>query len=126
METYHLDTNFLIALSCGEESSIHRAQKWLSTGKGLAVSAVVWTEFLTGPLEEEQIDRMKTLIDEIIPFDGEQAVLAADLFNHAGRAKALRMDAMIAAAAIATKSPLATENSADMKRFVSAGLKLLK
>jgi predicted nucleic acid-binding protein len=126
METYHLDTNFLIALSCGEESSIHRAQKWLSTGKGLAVSAVVWTEFLTGPLEEEQIGRMKTLIDEIIPFDEKQAVLAADLFNHAGRAKALRMDAMIAAAAIATKSPLATENFADMKRFVSAGLKLLK
>jgi predicted nucleic acid-binding protein len=126
METYHLDTNFLIALSCGEESSIRRIQKWLSTGKGLAVSAVVWTEFLTGPLDEEQIARMKTLIDEVIPFDQEQAALAADLFNHTGRIKALRMDAMIAAAAITTKSPLATENSADMKRFVSAGLKLLK
>lgn len=126
METYHLDTNFLIALSCGEGTPIRMVQKWISTGKGLAVSAVVWTEFLTGPLDEEQISRVKTLIDEIIPFDEEQASLAADLFNHAGRSKALRMDAMIAAAAIATKSPLATENSADMKRFVSAGLKLLK
>jgi predicted nucleic acid-binding protein len=126
METYHLDTNFLIALACGEESSIRRVQKWLSAGKVLAVSAVLWTEFLTGPLDEEQLARMKTLIDEVIPFDEEQSALAADLFNHAGRSKALRMDAMIAAAAIANKAPIATENSADMKRFVSAGLKLLK
>ena len=126
METYHLDTNFLIALSCGDETSIRKVGKWISTGKRIAVSAVVWTEFLSGPLDEEQLSRMKTLIDEVIPFDEEQAVLAAELFNHAGRGRALRMDAMIAAAAITNKAPLATENSADMKRFVSEGLKLLK
>lgn len=126
METYHLDTNLLIALSAGEHTSIRRVEQWLSSGKRLAVSAVVWTEFLSGPLEEEQLDRIKTLIDEVIPFDEEQAILAAALFNHAGRSKALRIDTMIAAAAIASKAPLASENSADMKRFTSQGLKLLK
>lgn len=125
METYHLDTNFLIALASGEALPIRRVGEWISAGKRLAVSAVVWTEFLSGPLDEEQLSRITTLIDEVISFDEEQAVLAADLFNHAGRGRALRMDAMIAATAITNQAPLATENLADMRRFVSAGLKLI-
>ena len=92
----------------------------------LSVSAVVWTEFLTGPLDEEQLVRIKALIDEVIPFDEEQAVLAAELFNQAVRGKALRMDAMIAAAAIIAKAPLATDNLGDMKHFASQGLKLAR
>ena len=126
METYHLDTNILIALSCGEEASVRRLEKWIASGKMLAVSAVVWTEFLTGPLDEEHLVRIKALIDEVIPFDEEQAVLAAELFNQAGRGKALRMDAMIAAAAIIAKAPLATDNLGDMKHFASHGLKLAR
>ena len=126
METYHLDTNFLIALSCGEDASIRRLEKWIALGTMLSVSAVVWTEFLTGPLDEEQLVRIKALIDEVIPFDEEQAVLAAELFNQAVRGKALRMDAMIAAAAIIAKAPLATDNLGDMKHFASQGLKLAR
>ena len=36
------------------------------------------------------------------------------------------MDAMIAAAAIIAKAPLATDNLGDMKHFASQGLKLAR
>ena len=126
METIHLDTNFLIALVEGDTSSSQRLERWIREGTLLSVSAVVWTEFLTGPLSKQQLAHIETLIDEVIPFDKEHARVAATLYNKAGRGRTLRMDAMIAATAIVSKAPLATENISDMKPFVKEGLKLAK
>lgn len=60
----------------------------------------------------------------IIAFEEAQAATAARLFNAAGRARRLRVDAMIAASALNAGCRLATSNRADFNVFVPFGLAL--
>jgi len=46
------------------------------------------------------------------------------LFNQTGRCRQLRVDAMIAAAAISRNAPLATNNTTYFARFTPLGLRL--
>lgn len=61
----------------------------------------------------------------IQPFGPDQAQEASRLFNLCGRKHSLRVDAMIAAAAIASQAVLATENRDDFAAFEAFGLELL-
>jgi predicted nucleic acid-binding protein len=60
-----------------------------------------------------------------LAFEEAQAATAARLFNAAGRARPLRVDAMVAACAIEAGCRSATSNRSDFNRFTSCGLVLV-
>ena len=121
-----LDTNYLIL---GLVKNSHEAKtllRWADQGKTFCVSAVVWYEFLCGPISTEQEAAIRPLLQEIVPFDNDIAQTAAHLFNQIGRKRQLRVDTMIAATAISRSIPLATSNTNDFNNFVSYGLHLIQ
>lgn len=121
-----LDTNYLIMGLVSESSEAESLLKWAERGETFCVSSIVWYEFLCGPITAEQEAAMRALIVEIVAFDDLLAREAARLFNQVGRSRPLRVDAMIAATAIAKDIPLATRNVADFARFEDFGLRLLR
>jgi predicted nucleic acid-binding protein len=121
----HLDTNYIIGLVTKESRLGPALQDWLTGGETLAASAIAWSEFVTGPVSAQQIrDASAVLGGRILPFGEREAVIAARLYNHAGRKRALRLDSFIAAVAISSSAPLATENQKDFVGFTDAGLRL--
>lgn len=122
----HLDTNYLIGLLVRGSAPAAHVEKWLAADLPLAVSAVVWSEFLNGPVTQVEIDRVAAVIQSrVVPFGPTEAALAAKLFNKTGRRRGSRFDCFIAAAAITAPADLATVNAGDFKAFVPHGLKLV-
>jgi predicted nucleic acid-binding protein len=120
-----LDTNYLIlGLAPGSDES-RRLIAWARAGEALIAPAVVWYEFLCGPVTPSQIAVARAFLQEIIAIDERCANEAARLFNAAGRTRRLRVDALIAGTAIARNVPLATGNRADFQLFVAQGLRLI-
>lgn len=120
-----LDTNYLIlGLVAGSRESA-RILKWAQEGEQFCVPSIVWYEFLCGPITNEQEQAIRQLIKEIVVFDAAMAEEGARLFNKTGRSRKIRVDAMIAAAAIARNAPLATQNTEDFARFAELGLELI-
>jgi len=64
------------------------------------------------------------LQSRIVAFGQQEAVLAADLFNKAGRRRGSRFDCLIAATAIVAQAEVATVNQSDFKVLIQYGLKL--
>ena len=121
----HLDTNYLIGLLVRGSREAQQVERWLAAGEPLAASAVVWSEFLNGPVTALEVTRAETVIQSsIVPFGKAEAVCAADLFNRTGRRRGSRFDCLIAATAIIAQAGLATVNQADFKSFLPHGLKL--
>ncbi|TVR67984.1 MAG: PIN domain-containing protein [Spirochaetaceae bacterium] len=103
-----------------------QVSRWITDHRPLATSAICWYEFLTGPVEEEAIALVTALLaGRILPFTEANSREAARLYNATGRGRAMRIDAMVAAAAIATQAELATENTDDFAPFVPLGLRLV-
>lgn len=126
MDLIHLDTNYLIGAIAQHPSVIQNLTQWIQTGKKMCVSAVVWAEFLNGPLEKKQIDLVLQMIEgRIYPFTDYTAQLSALLYNHVQRKRDLRFDSLIAASAIEHQASFATLNSSDFRPFMSAGLKIV-
>ena len=122
----HLDTNYLIGLAVRGSSPAQNVDKWLAGGEPVAASALAWTEFLNGPVSADEIALVESVIEEnLVPFEKRTAVLAARLFNPAGRKRGSRFDCLIAATAILANAELATENKNDFTPFVPFGLKLI-
>ncbi len=46
----HLDTNYLIGLPVKGSSQAVKVDGWLAASESLAASAIVWAEFLNGPV----------------------------------------------------------------------------
>ena len=87
---------------------------------------MVWTEFLNGPVTGQEIVLVESVIEpKLVPFEKQTAVMAAELFNRAGRRRGSRFDCLIAATAILADAQLATENKSDFVPFVPFGLKLI-
>ena len=122
----HLDTNYLIGLAVPGSLPAQKVDKWLADGERLAASALVWTEFLNGPVTGQEIVLVESVIEpKLVPFEKQTAVMAAELFNRAGRRRGSRFDCLIAATAILADAQLATENKSDFVPFVPFGLKLI-
>ncbi|WP_319563124.1 type II toxin-antitoxin system VapC family toxin [Marispirochaeta sp.] len=118
-----LDTNYLIkALAPGTDEAAD-VRRWIEQEKELVTSVVCWYEFLCGPVDIKGKELMQSIVKgRIIPFAADQAVEAARLFYLAGRKRSLRVDSMIAAAALLNKAVLATDNRRDFSSFVKQGL----
>lgn len=119
-----LDTNYLILGLVSNSPENEQIRRWIADGTGLVVPAVVWFEFLCGPVDDRHVETMRAVVVDIIVFDDVHARVAADLLNVGGRRRSSRVDAMIAATAIVANVPLATNNSADFALFQDAGLRL--
>ena len=121
-----LDTNYLIrCLVRGSEES-GRIIQWVRKGQDLCTSSVCWYEFLCGPVDDEGVLLVSSLLDDrIIPYTADQAAESSRLFNGVSRKRHLRVDALIAAAAILSSSRLATGNTADFAFFKPFGLILV-
>ena len=121
----HLDTNFLIgALQAGSPES-EKLERWARANETITMSAVAWTEFLCGPLDAGAASVAATLVDRRLDFTVEMAEVAARLFNRTGRRRNSITDCMIAAAAIAEDTGIATSDLQDFSRFEQYGLMLL-
>lgn len=120
-----LDTNYLIRMLIPETLESKRVKRWLKQGETLTTSSIAWYEFLCGPVGEEEIRTARSCLQGgIVAFEEVQIAEAARLFNATGRLRRLRVDAMIAACAMAAKIPLATDNKDDFSAFVKHGLLL--
>ena len=121
----HLDTNYLIGLLVKGSPQASEADAWLAAGQPLAASAIVWSEFLNGPVTPLEISRAEAVLQScIIHFGRPEAVLAAELFNRTGRRRGSRFDCLIAATAMTAKAEMATVNRSDFQPFVPFGLRL--
>ena len=119
----HLDTSFLI-LGLLQDSPQGRAlRRWLEQGESLGISAIGWAEFLCGPVSEPEAELASHFLGDPIPFQTEDAVLSATLFNRSGRRRGSLVECMIAAAALRSDATLATANPSDFRRMEPAGLK---
>jgi predicted nucleic acid-binding protein len=116
----HFDTNALIALPHWAREE-HPAVARVLAGEAVAVSALVWYEFLSGPLAETEAGLARAFLQgQILPVGEEDA----ELFNAVGRKRTLKADALIAAMAIRAKAEFFTLNGAGFEPFVSQGLRL--
>lgn len=122
----HFDTNALIALPHWAREG-HAAIARVLEGEAVAVSAVVWYEFLIGPLVEGEAALARAFLQgRILPIAEEDAELATELFNPTARKRTLKTDALIAAMAIRAKAEFVTLNAADFEPFVARGLRLFR
>jgi predicted nucleic acid-binding protein len=120
-----LDTNYLIRALVKGSVEANEIIAWLHATEGLCTSTVAWYEFLCGPVDDEGIALVRSILDErILPFTADQAAESSRLYNATGRKRALRVDAMIAAAAIIGNAVLATDNTTDFSNFIPHGLRL--
>ncbi|MFW6292909.1 MAG: type II toxin-antitoxin system VapC family toxin, partial [Spirochaetota bacterium] len=121
-----LDTNYLIRALLSGTPEAERVDMWAARDDDLCTSSICWYEFLCGPVDAEGIDIVRGILrDRIIPFTVDAATEAARLFNASGRARARRVDAMVAAAAIVGGASLATENTEDFRPLVAEGLRIV-
>lgn len=121
-----LDTNYLINALVAGSPEAAALIAWHQSGEVLAVSSVVWYEFLCGPVSVREIGLIRVLLrGGVITYGEQEATEAARLFNATGRSRRLRVDAMIAACALVSGAGLATSNQTDFQAFVPHGLMLL-
>jgi predicted nucleic acid-binding protein len=120
----HFDTNALVALPLWARQG-HPVVERIAEGASAAACALVWYEFLCGPVSAEHIELAHAILSGRVESIGEtQAQRAARLFNATGRARRLRTDALIAASAIEAGAALATLNRQDFAAFEPLGLVL--
>ncbi len=122
-----LDTNYLIRSLVPGSRESKQLVAWFKAGEDLCTSSIAWYEFLCGPVDDEGVLVVQTLLRErIIPFTADQASESARLYNATGRKRHLRIDAMIAAAAIIVNAELATADTEHFMDFIPLGLRLTK
>lgn len=122
----HFDTDALIALPYWARGT-HPVIKRVVRGETVAVCSLVWYEYLLRPLTEGEPELARAFLSgRIQPILEEDGILGAQLFNAAGRRRALKTDALIAAAAIRAEADFVTINVADFQPFVVHGLRLVR
>jgi predicted nucleic acid-binding protein len=120
----HFDTNALVALPHWAEQG-HPVIQSIADGQPAGVSSVVWYEFLIGPVDEAEIRLAHAFLrGAIVQIDRDDARLAADIYNTAGRKRRFKTDALIAACAIRAGASLLTLNQGDFLPFQAMGLRL--
>jgi len=126
LRVIHLDTNILI-LSVGlKHPAREMLRYWSEQGMPLAVSSMVWAEFLCGPVTPALIRAWEhVLASRIVAVDARIAEHAAALFNHTGRRARSLPDCLIAATAMLEDAKLATLNRKDFAPFAPHGLQFV-
>lgn len=119
----HLDTSFLIKALVPGTREDHRLRLWIREGGAISISSIARTEFLCGPVSDEDRQRARKIVGTPLPLVEGQAERAAKLFNVGGRRRGSFPDCLIAATALNAGARLATSNPGDFRRFERAELK---
>jgi predicted nucleic acid-binding protein len=120
-----LDTNVLIDLLSENSKILSQVDSWVKANIKLSTSVLCWAEFLTGPVDHNNISLVDYLIEgRIIEFSKSEAECSSDLYNKSGRKRSNRIDTFIAATAIVNNLELATLNTDDFIQFKKYGLSL--
>lgn len=83
---------------------------WLQEGETLCTSAGCWYELACGPVSAEALSVVEGLFrGGVLPLGRVEALEGARLWNTAGRARALRVDALIAGTALTVDATVAAE-----------------
>ena len=90
----------------------------------MKISVIVWAEFLCGPVSDDAIAIIESLVSEPVALLSEDARRGAELFNVTGRRRGSLADCLIAATCIRLHAALATNNISDFARFQPIGLRL--
>jgi predicted nucleic acid-binding protein len=120
----HLDTNFLIRALVPNSAAEAKLQTWKRDGEVLAISSIAWSEFLCGPLTQDDASLARMLFPDSEPFLSADAHKAAELFNATGRRSRSLADCQIAAVALRCEARMATGDVADFTVFENHGLTL--
>jgi predicted nucleic acid-binding protein len=120
----HLDTNFLIRALVPNSAAETTLQAWLSGGEALGISSIAWSEFLCGPLANNEASLAVALLNAPEPFLASDAHKAAELFNATGRRSRSLADCQIAAVALRCNARVATADASDFTLFKTHGLTL--
>jgi predicted nucleic acid-binding protein len=120
----HLDTNFLIRALVPNSEAEAKLQTWKRDGEVLAISSIAWSEFLCGPLTQDDATLAQMLFPASEPFLSSDAHKAAELFNATGRRSRSLADCQIAAVALRCEARMATGDVADFTVFQNHGLTL--
>ncbi len=121
----HLDTNFLIQALVPNSVAGATLQTWKKDDEVLGISSIAWSEFLCGPLNQNDDTLAQLLFPEPEPFLASDAVRAAELFNATGRRSRSLADCQIAAVALRCDARVATVDASDFSLFQSHGLTLM-
>ena len=121
----HLDTNFLIQSLAARSAAEEKLQTWLRDREAFGISTIAWSEFLCGPLTQQDEAFAQVLLPAPEPFIASDAHKAAELFNATGRRSRSLADCQIAAVALRCNARLATSNVSDFALFQSFGLELI-
>lgn len=100
-------------------------QTWKKDDEVLGISSIAWSEFLCGPLNQNDDTLAQLLFPEPEPFLASDAVRAAELFNATGRRSRSLADCQIAAVALRCDARVATVDASDFSLFQSHGLTLM-
>jgi predicted nucleic acid-binding protein len=120
----HLDTNFLIQALVPNSAAEAKLQTWKKDGEALAISSIAWSEFLCGPLTQNDETLAQMLFPAPEPFLASDSHKAAELFKATGRRSRSLADCQIAAVALRCGARLATGNASDFTPFQTHGLTL--
>ena len=120
----HLDTSWLIRALVRDSVEDGTLRRWLRAGEPIRLSAIVWAEFLCGPVSTHVVEEAAELFGEPLPFDAADATVSAELFNASGRRRGTLADCMVAATALRAGAALATANRRDFHRLAVLGLTL--
>jgi len=111
----HLDSGFVIREDTPEGTQLNR---WVARRVRLGISAIAWSEFLCGPLDETHPALIMKAVGEPEPFLAADAKLAAEFFNLSGRRRGHMADCMIAATAVRVGAALATSTPRDFQKMI--------
>jgi predicted nucleic acid-binding protein len=112
-----LDTSLLIDSLAGPKHSGPVLRRVLEQGELLAISTIVVYEWLRGPRTLDEIADQEFFFPagSAIPFETQDARIAAEIYRSLPRARSREFDIAIAAIAIRHKALLWTLNPQDFK-----------
>ena len=121
-----LDTSVLIDGLTGPRHSGPSILRAISRGERILLPAITLYEWLRGPRTDEELATQEALFPahSAIPFEAEDAILAARIYQTVRRPRDREADIAIAASAIRHDAELWTLNVADFKDI--PGLRLLR
>jgi tRNA(fMet)-specific endonuclease VapC len=113
--TVHLDTDFLVYAISRAGPERRRLVAIADEEIDIRMSAVAWYELSRGPRTPEQLAVARSFLGEdgIVPFDGELAARAADVFRSLGSPRKRGADIAIGVTAAAMSAALVTRNRRD-------------
>ena len=120
----HLDTSAMVGALAGPQLLLPAVMNTIDSDQGLGWCSIVVYEWLRGPRTPMELQGQRILFpfESALPFEAEDAEIAAKLYRSVRRPRTREADLAIAACAIRRDAVLWTLNPADFADI--PGLKL--